>query len=171
MKCAIRRLGTLAALILTWLLASAMPAWAHCHGSITYGPSGGMGDCGGAAFWATLGLMGALAAFYLASLLCAFYFLNQGRIKSPFLRGRDFWRRNTYGRPDLFGRSTRAEDVSKLAEAISRLLPPERPILGFLVNYGAPVGHFLGRGFHWIWRRGLGDTLDLFNRLRGSGDR
>lgn len=48
-----RRLCTLAILTTVWLLVSAAPASAHCHGSVTYGP-GGTGDCGKAALWGTL---------------------------------------------------------------------------------------------------------------------
>lgn len=167
-----KRLCTLACLTLAWLLATATPASAHCHRSVTYGPSSVIDDCGQAAFWSTLFFASFLATLYAGSFLSAFYFIYQASIKAPFIRLRDLWHRSTYGQP-LFERSAKSSNVDEIADILERNFIGASPKLGFmatLARYSAALVYFswppIQRGLRWIWRRILGDTLDLIDWWR-----
>lgn len=140
-----RRLCTLGCLTLVWLLASPTAAFAHCHGSVTYGLMSDISDCGKAALLA-IGVGISAAASAIAFLLGTNYYLKQLKL--------EYWHELV----DLSAESNDVKElgdnVGKTAEAIAKVFfnttMPD-PV-GFAAEWGAGAARFAWPGLRLGWR-------------------
>jgi hypothetical protein len=134
-----RRLCTLACLTLVWLLAFPTVAFAHCHGSVTYGLMSDISDCGKAALLA-IGAGISAAASAIAFLLGTNYYLKQLKL--------EYWHQ---GKALIDA----AEDTAKIASALvgSPFTNTATPSwVGPAIEWGARAAHLATPGLRLGWQ-------------------